>query len=77
MSKFQERKRELLLVSDLNRKVLQLEMGQWQLQAERWQKRMGAANVALRMVNPLARLFVARKAGGFLRSLWQLVTRRK
>jgi hypothetical protein len=77
MSKFQERKRELLLVSDLNRSVLQLEIGQWQLQAERWQKRMGAANVVLRVVNPLARLFVARKTGGVVRSLWQLITRRK
>ena len=77
MSKFQERKRELLLVSDLNRKVLQVEMGQWQLQAERWQTRLGAANVVLRVVNPLAGLFVARKTGGLVRSLWRLITHRK
>lgn len=77
MSKSQERKRELLLVSDLNRRVLQLEMGQWQLQAQRWHRRMGAANLVLRVVNPLARLFVARKTGGLVRSLWQLITRRK
>jgi len=77
MSKFQERKRELLLVSDLNRKVLQLEMGQWQLRAERWQTRLGAANVVWRVVNPLAGLFAARKTGGLVKSLWRLITHRK
>lgn len=78
MNKFQERKRELLLVSDLNRKVLELELGQWQLRAERWQRRLGAASVVWGVAsNPLARLLVGRKAGGVLRSLWQLFTRRK
>jgi hypothetical protein len=77
MSKDHTRKHQLLLESDLNRKVLQIELGQWQLQAARWNARLGVAHTAWRVVNPLAQFFVARKTGSLLRSLWQLIARRR
>jgi hypothetical protein len=76
MSDFQTRKRELLLESDLNRKVLQVEFGQWELRAVRWQTRLGRAHVLWRVVNPLAQAFLARKTGSLFRSLWSSFTRR-
>jgi len=76
MSDFQTRKRELLLESDLNRKVLQVEFGQWELQSARWQTRVGRVQTLWRIVNPLAQLFVARKTGSLVRSLWSWITRR-
>lgn len=77
MTDAQTRKRELLLESDLNRKVLQLELAQWQVRAARWHTPLGAVNIAWKVVNPLAQFFVARKTGGLLRSLWQSITRRR
>jgi hypothetical protein len=76
MSDSQTRKQELLLESDLNRKVLQVELGQWQLQAVRWQGRVGRAQTLWRVVNPLAQLFLARKTGSLFGSLWKAFTRR-
>jgi hypothetical protein len=76
MSDLPTRKRELLIESDLNRKVLQVEFGQWELQAARWQTRVGRAQTLWRLVNPLAQVFLARKTGSFVRSLWNSITRR-
>ena len=76
MSDFQTRKRELLLESDLNRKVLQVEFGQWELHAARWQTRLGRAQTLWRVVNPLAQVFLVRKTGSLARSLWSWVGRR-
>ena len=76
MSGFRTRKRALLLESDLNRKVLQIELGQWELQAARWQTRLGRAQTLWRVVNPLAQIFLARKTGSLARSLWSAIRRR-
>jgi hypothetical protein len=76
MSDLPTRKRELLLESDLNRKVLQVEFGQWQLQAARWQTGLGRAQGLWRVVSPLARIFLARKGGSLARSLWNSIARR-
>jgi hypothetical protein len=76
MSDFQTRKRELLLESGLNRKVLHVEFGQWELQAARWQTRLGRAQSLWRIVNPLAQVFLARKTGSLVRSLWGSIARR-
>ena len=57
----ESRRRELLLESELNRKVLQVEFGQWQLQATRWQSRLSTVRVASLLVLPALRMFLSRK----------------
>lgn len=60
------RKRQLLGVSALNRKVLQIEMGQWELQAARWQTRASTAQKYWNFVSPLAQLFIPAKYSSML-----------
>ena len=69
MTEVQTRKRELLVESDLNRKVLQLELGQWQLRVSRAQ--MFAPR------NTLGALFRVVGMFGGAASLWRFITRRR
>ena len=60
------RKRQLLDVSELNRKVLQIEVGQWELRAARWQTRASTAQKYWNFVSPLVRLVVPAKYSSML-----------
>ena len=75
------RKRELLLESELNRKVLQVELGQWQLQTSRWQSRLSTFRVASLVLLPALRMFLSRKSSdkrprSVFGTLWRLFARR-
>ena len=77
----QSRKRELLLESELNRKVLQVELGQWQLQTSRWQSRLSTVRVASLVLLPALRMFLSRKNSdnrprSVFGTLWGLFARR-
>jgi hypothetical protein len=76
MTPLEARKRELLLESNLNRKVLQLETGQWQMRAARWSNRFGKAHALGRMATPIAQFFLARKVGPMTRALFGFFTGR-
>lgn len=55
------RKRELLCESELNRKVLEIEMGQWQLRTARWQTRASTAQKYWSFLGLLAQFFIPAK----------------
>jgi hypothetical protein len=55
------RKRGLLCESELNRKVLQVEFGQWQLRSSRWQSRASTAQKFLSIGGALAQMVLPRK----------------
>lgn len=55
------RKRALLCESELNRKVLQVEFGQWQLRSSRWQTRASTAQKFLNIGGALAQMVLPRK----------------
>jgi hypothetical protein len=60
------RKRELLCESELNRKVLEIEIGQWELRAARWQTRASTAQKCLNLAGPLISIFLPRKFSSLL-----------
>ena len=62
----ESRKRALLCESELNRKVLQVELTQWQLRSSRWQSRASTAQKYWRVVNPLVEMFLPRKYSSLL-----------
>jgi hypothetical protein len=60
------RKRELLCESELNRKVLEIEIGQWELRTARWQTRASTAQKYWSLASPLVQLFVPAKYSSML-----------
>jgi len=62
----ESRKRALLCESELNRKVLLVELGQWQLRSSRWESRASTAQKYWRAVNPLVEIFLPRKFSSLL-----------
>ena len=69
------RKQDLLCASELNRKVLQVEFGQWQLRSSRWQSRASAAQKFLKISGALAQMALPRKymsVVGIARALFSL-----
>ena len=57
MSPLEARKRELICVSELNRKILELELGHWEVHASHWQSRAQTAFRWWRVASPLLRVF--------------------
>lgn len=55
------RKRQLLCESELNRKVLHLELGQWQLRGSRWEARASTAQRCLSIAGTLGVILLPRK----------------
>jgi hypothetical protein len=60
------RKRQLLCESELNRKVLQIEIGQWHLRTARWQARASTAQKCFNLASPLISIFLPRKFSSVL-----------
>jgi hypothetical protein len=60
------RKRELLCESELNRKVLEIETGQWELRTARWQTRASTAQKYWSFLGPLAQLCIPAKYSSML-----------
>ena len=61
LRELQERKRELLLESDLNRQSLRVECGKVRMRLEQFRRGYGIANVAWAWALPVAGLLFARK----------------
>jgi len=55
------RKRALLCESALNRKVLEVELGQWHVRTARWGARVSTAQKYWSFLSPLAHIFVPRR----------------
>ena len=60
------RKRALLGESALNRKVLEIEFGQWHMRAARWEARASTAQKYWTFLNPIVNVFVPRKYSSVL-----------
>jgi hypothetical protein len=72
MSGLEARKRELLSVSEVNRKILEIELGQWEVHATRWQTRAETVQRWWRVASPLVRIFAPPKYSSVLSGVAQL-----
>jgi hypothetical protein len=55
------RKRALLCESALNRKVLEVELGQWHMRTARWEARASTAQKYWSFLSPIVHIFVPKK----------------
>ena len=60
------RKRALLCESALNRKVLEVELGQWHVRTARWEDRASVARKYWRFLSPIVHVFVPKKYSSVL-----------
>ena len=60
------RKRALLCESALNRKVLEVELGQWHVRTARWEARASTAQRYWNFLSPIVHIFVPQKYSSVL-----------
>jgi hypothetical protein len=60
------RKRALLCESALNRKVLEVELGQWHVRTERWEARASTAQKYWSFLSAIVHVFVPQKYSSML-----------